>query len=136
MIELASAMERFKSFMILVCVGAEYPICEHKESNSNILIRFNKKLNMQERIRKLTMHPKAKAPQEPTMKARTKGLVHAFDISDKSEEEEEVEEAGNNKPSSAIFQKSVIMNQICFRKMLKPFRVWKIVGLVEQKLQK
>lgn len=33
------------------------------------------------------MHPKAKAPQEPTMKARTKALVEAFDISDTSEED-------------------------------------------------
>lgn len=51
------------------------------------------------------MHPKAKAPQEPTMKARTEDIVQAFDISDRSEEDEEdlLGEA-NNKPSSAIFQ--------------------------------
>jgi hypothetical protein len=52
-------MDRFKSFMILDCVGAVYP----------------------------TMHPKLKAPQEPTVKARTKGLVEAFDISDRSDED-------------------------------------------------
>jgi hypothetical protein len=45
--------------MILDCVGAVYP----------------------------TMHPKLKAPQEPTVKARTKGLVEAFDISDRSDED-------------------------------------------------
>jgi hypothetical protein len=33
------------------------------------------------------MHPKLKAPQEPTVKARTKGLVEAFDISDRSDED-------------------------------------------------
>lgn len=50
------------------------------------------------------MHPKAKAPQEPTVKARTKALVEAFDILDKSEEEEDSEGEANNEHSIAIFR--------------------------------
>lgn len=52
------------------------------------------------------MHPKAKAPQEPTVKARTKALVEALDILDKSveEEEEDSEGAANNECSNAIFR--------------------------------
>lgn len=55
------------------------------------------------------MHPKAKAPQEPTVKAKTKALVEAFDISDRSEVDDS-EGEDNNETSSAIFLKSDIIN--------------------------
>lgn len=47
------------------------------------------------------MHPETKAPQEQTVKPRTKGLVETFDIPDRSDGEEDEGEA-NNKPSSSI----------------------------------
>lgn len=57
------------------------------------------------------MHPKAKAPQEPTVKARTKALVEAFDISDRSEVDDS-EGEDNNETSSAIFSNTEIINKI------------------------
>lgn len=41
------------------------------------------------------MHPKEKAPQEQAVKARTKGIVEIFDISDRSEEGDLLGEANS-----------------------------------------
>lgn len=49
------------------------------------------------------MQPKEKAPQEHAVKARTKGLVETFDISDRSEVDDDLSGQAN-KPSSAIFR--------------------------------
>lgn len=49
------------------------------------------------------MQPKENAPQEHAVKARTKGLVVTFDISDRSEVVDDLS-GGANRPSSAIFR--------------------------------
>lgn len=53
------------------------------------------------------MQPKEKAPQEHAVKARTKGLVETFDISDRSEVDDDLSGQAN-KPSSAISESEII----------------------------
>ena len=56
------------------------------------------------------MQPKEKAPQEHVVKARTKGLVETFHISDRSEVDDDLSGQAN-KPSSAIFSESEIIKE-------------------------
>ena len=77
----------------------------------NPKINWNWRIKNNQDEEELTMHPKAKAPQEPTVKARMKALVEAFDISDRSEVDDS-EGEDNNETSSAIFSNTDIINKI------------------------